>query len=189
MLHRLGRPGGTGVRGGAACMCCCSGRLHALACCSACAPVRCADIHTRCCCALPLPQYKFGARSGRAPVLLGCAKIALALLFGSSLLPLAQHFPQPLLGSLLLFSGLELAGAAAAEDGGRRGWALLLLTAAGIIGLGGDAAAGFGVGCAAAGALAAGDGVVGHWRRWRAEDEEVASSSKPSHPGDVEGLC
>ena len=50
--------------------------------------------------ASPTTQYKFGARTGIAPVLLGGMKVVLALLFGSSLLQLLQLFPQPLLGIL-----------------------------------------------------------------------------------------
>ena len=48
---------------------------------------------------------KFGARTGAAPVALGCVKLALGLTLGSSLAELLRAFPQPLLGSLLIFSG------------------------------------------------------------------------------------
>ena len=48
---------------------------------------------------------KFGARTGAAPVVLGCVKLALGLALGSSLAELLRAFPQPLLGSLLIFSG------------------------------------------------------------------------------------
>jgi MFS superfamily sulfate permease-like transporter len=54
-------------------------------------------------------QYRFGARSGGSVVMLGVAKMALALLFGGSLLVWLQQYPQSVLGVLLLFSGLELA--------------------------------------------------------------------------------
>ncbi|HUT23393.1 MAG TPA: putative sulfate/molybdate transporter [Sumerlaeia bacterium] len=54
-------------------------------------------------------QYRFGARTGGSVILLGCAKMALALLFGSSLLICLQNYPMSVLGILLLFSGLELA--------------------------------------------------------------------------------
>jgi MFS superfamily sulfate permease-like transporter len=54
-------------------------------------------------------QYRFGARTGGGVVMLGIAKIALALLLGGSLLVWLQHYPQSVLGVLLLFSGLELA--------------------------------------------------------------------------------
>jgi MFS superfamily sulfate permease-like transporter len=89
-------------------------------------------------------QYKFGARTGLAPVLLGGMKVLLALLFGSSLLQLLQHFPKPLLGALLLVSGLELA-ASARKESEQRGYTFMLLTAAAIMGLN-NTASGFAVG-------------------------------------------
>ena len=49
---------------------------------------------------------KFGARTGAAPVVLGAVKLALGLALGSSLAELLRAFPQPLLGSLLIFSGV-----------------------------------------------------------------------------------
>ena len=51
-------------------------------------------------------QVKFGARTGFAPVLLGLVKLGLGLLLGSSLAELFRAFPEPLLGSLLIFSGV-----------------------------------------------------------------------------------
>jgi len=54
-------------------------------------------------------QYRFGARTGGSVVMLGIAKMALALLLGGSLLAWLQQYPQSVLGVLLLFSGLELA--------------------------------------------------------------------------------
>eukprot|EP00879_Flechtneria_rotunda_P005037 GHRR01005314.1.p1 GENE.GHRR01005314.1~~GHRR01005314.1.p1 ORF type:complete len:365 (+),score=131.13 GHRR01005314.1:46-1095(+) len=89
-------------------------------------------------------QYKFGARTGTAPVLLGVLKIALALLFGSSVLQLLQHFPQPLLGAMMLMAGLELA-ASARKETSARGCSFMLLTTATILGLG-NTATGFVVG-------------------------------------------
>lgn len=53
-------------------------------------------------------QVRFGARSGAAPILLGVIKVLLGLLFGSSLFQLLKAFPQPLLGSLLIFAGMPL---------------------------------------------------------------------------------
>ena len=50
---------------------------------------------------------KFGARTGAAPVALGLVKLALGLVLGSSLAELLRAFPQPLLGSLLIFSGAQ----------------------------------------------------------------------------------
>ncbi len=48
---------------------------------------------------------RFGARSGAAPIVLGAVKVLLGLLFGNSLFQLLKAFPQPLLGSLLIFAG------------------------------------------------------------------------------------
>lgn len=73
-------------------------------------------------------QYRFGARSGAAPVFLGCFKVLFGLLFGSSLLPLLSAFPEPLLGALLLFSGIELASSCRSLNTAR-GWTFVLLTA------------------------------------------------------------
>jgi hypothetical protein len=81
-------------------------------------------------------------------------KVVLALLFGSSLLQLLQHFPQPLLsstcgaaavrtGMVLLLSGLELAASARKETQQPR--CFMLLTAAAIMGLS-NTAVGFAVG-------------------------------------------
>jgi xanthine/uracil/vitamin C permease (AzgA family) len=52
-------------------------------------------------------QYRFGARTGGSVVMLGAAKMVLALLFGGSLLVALQAYPQSVLGILLLFSGLS----------------------------------------------------------------------------------
>jgi MFS superfamily sulfate permease-like transporter len=54
-------------------------------------------------------QYRFGARTGGSVVMLGAAKMILAVLFGGSLLLWLQQYPDSVLGVLLLFSGLELA--------------------------------------------------------------------------------
>ncbi|UCE61314.1 MAG: putative sulfate/molybdate transporter [Phycisphaerales bacterium] len=54
-------------------------------------------------------QYRFGARTGGSIVMLGVAKMGLALLLGGSLLLWLEHYPQSVLGVLLLFSGVELA--------------------------------------------------------------------------------
>ncbi len=54
-------------------------------------------------------QHRFGARTGGSMVVLGVAKILLALVFGASLLAWLEAYPQSVLGALLLFGGLELA--------------------------------------------------------------------------------
>ncbi|PSC71766.1 molybdate transporter 2 isoform A [Micractinium conductrix] len=73
-------------------------------------------------------QARFGARSGAAPIFLGLIKLALGLLFGSSLFALLRRFPAPLLGAMLVYAGIELA-ACARRQRGERGVAVLLLTA------------------------------------------------------------
>lgn len=79
-------------------------------------------------------QVRFGARSGAAPIFLGAVKIFLSLLFGSSLFQLFQKFPTPILGAMLVFAGMEL-GAVARGQSGTRGMALMLFTAAVVIGV------------------------------------------------------
>lgn len=69
-------------------------------------------------------QARFGARSGTAPLLLGLLKIALGLLFGSSLYQLLKEFPPPLLGALLIISGSELAAMVSKQTGKRQWYAL-----------------------------------------------------------------
>lgn len=54
-------------------------------------------------------QYRFGARTGGSVIILGIAKIILAVMFGGSLLVWLSSYPESVLGVLLLFSGLELA--------------------------------------------------------------------------------
>eukprot|EP01026_Neomeris_dumetosa_P025897 TRINITY_DN2122_c0_g1_i3.p1 TRINITY_DN2122_c0_g1~~TRINITY_DN2122_c0_g1_i3.p1 ORF type:complete len:460 (-),score=46.15 TRINITY_DN2122_c0_g1_i3:256-1635(-) len=77
-------------------------------------------------------QVKFGAESGAAVVFLGLIKLALGLLFGSSLFSLFSSFPKALLGAMLLFSGIELASVAK-DQKGQRNWLLLLITAVGCL--------------------------------------------------------
>eukprot|EP00898_Chlorokybus_atmophyticus_P002796 jgi/Chlat1/3517/Chrsp23S03708 len=54
-------------------------------------------------------QYKFGARSGAAVVMLGIGKVVFALTLGSTLIFILQLFPATFLGVLLAISGVELA--------------------------------------------------------------------------------
>jgi MFS superfamily sulfate permease-like transporter len=77
-------------------------------------------------------QTAFGARTQGSILMLGAAKVLIAVLFGSSLMALALAFPQALLGVMLVFSGISLAeGSRKADDFG-----VLLLTAAGCVALG-----------------------------------------------------
>mmetsp|Transcript_6938 Transcript_6938/g.15816 ORF Transcript_6938/g.15816 Transcript_6938/m.15816 type:complete len:500 (-) Transcript_6938:202-1701(-) len=54
-------------------------------------------------------QYKFGARGGCAILMLGLAKIALALIFGQGVDTVVQYYPTVVLGVLVVFAGVELA--------------------------------------------------------------------------------
>lgn len=92
-------------------------------------------------------QYRFGARTGGSMVMLGGVKIALALLFGGSLLVWVQQYPESVLGVLLLFSGLELA-LVCRDQRARVDLMVMLATAAVCLAV--NAAVGFMVGWSAA---------------------------------------
>lgn len=93
-------------------------------------------------------QYRFGARSAGSVLILGSAKILLGLLFGNSLLGLIRHYPQSLLGVLLLFAGMELA-LVARDVKAKDDFFILLLTAGAILALR-STALGFTIGLALA---------------------------------------
>ncbi len=88
-------------------------------------------------------QYRFGARTGGSVAMLGIAKIALALLLGGSLLIWLQHYPQSVLGVLLLFSGLELALVCRDQDT-RVNFFVMLITAGACMAV--NTAVGFAIG-------------------------------------------
>jgi hypothetical protein len=54
-------------------------------------------------------QYKFGARTGCAILMLGVTKIILSLCLGKTLDAMIMYYPVTVLGVLLLFAGVELA--------------------------------------------------------------------------------
>ncbi|KAF3933154.1 hypothetical protein ABW19_dt0206061 [Dactylella cylindrospora] len=54
-------------------------------------------------------QYRFGARSGAAPVILGIAKVLVGLFFGSTVSALLVSFPKSFLVILVFAAGIELA--------------------------------------------------------------------------------
>ena len=95
-------------------------------------------------------QYRFGARTGGSVVMLGAAKMLLALLAGGSLLAWLQGYPQSVLGVLLLFSGLELA-MVCRDQTSRVDFFVMALTAGACMAL--NSAVGFLVGWAMAAAL------------------------------------
>lgn len=61
-------------------------------------------------------QWKFGARTGVAVVMLGLAKVALAIVGGPAFVKVLTFFPSPLLGTMLAFAGGELAAAGLRGD-------------------------------------------------------------------------
>lgn len=89
-------------------------------------------------------QYRFGARTGGSILMLGLAKMALAVLFGASLVAACSVFPASILGVMLIASGLEL-GHAARDVGAPRAHAVALLTVAACLALD-DFALGFLIG-------------------------------------------
>lgn len=95
-------------------------------------------------------QYRFGARTGGSVVMLGIAKMVLAVSVGGCLLAWLQGYPQSVLGILLLFSGLELA-MVCRDQAGKVDFFVMMLTAGACMAL--DAAVGFLVGWAMAAAL------------------------------------
>jgi MFS superfamily sulfate permease-like transporter len=93
-------------------------------------------------------QYRFGARTSASILFLGAAKLALAVLFGGSLLALLHVYPNSILGVLLSISGLELA-LVAMDLTERTAVTIMLATAAGILALD-STATGFALGWALA---------------------------------------
>ena len=93
-------------------------------------------------------HFRFGARSGTAPVLIGSVFIVLGVVFGSDGYALLKTIPDAVLGGLLLFSGIELALAARLQDYEGDDVFLVLLMAA--IGVAINPAAAFAVGLPAA---------------------------------------
>lgn len=74
-------------------------------------------------------QYRFGARTNGSILLLGAAKMAIAVTLGASLMGVCRVFPASILGVMLGFSGMELA--LVARDQTRKTDAFcMLLTAA-----------------------------------------------------------
>jgi len=95
-------------------------------------------------------QHRFGARTGGSVVMLGVAKLTLAVLFGSSVVVLLDAYPASILGVLLCFAGVELAQPAR-KAAGAEAWMVVAVTAAGCVFL--NTTAGFLAGITAAMAL------------------------------------
>lgn len=92
-------------------------------------------------------QHRFGARTGGSVVMLGIAKIAIAIALGTSAAVLLAAYPAAILGLLLCFAGVELA-LPARQISTRSEFFLVILTAGGI--LGADTLVGFLLGFGAA---------------------------------------
>lgn len=92
-------------------------------------------------------QYRFGARTGGSVIMLGAAKIVIAVSLGSSAAVLLAAYPASILGVLLGFAGAELA-LPARNCQGRNEFFLALLTAGGCLGF--NTALGFAMGIVAA---------------------------------------
>jgi MFS superfamily sulfate permease-like transporter len=74
-------------------------------------------------------HVRFGARTGGALVILGVLLLSVAFFFADSTRTLLRLFPLPVLGVILLFGGLELAGAGTTEEAAPEDRAVLVLTA------------------------------------------------------------
>jgi hypothetical protein len=106
-------------------------------------------------------QYRFGARTNGSILFLGVAKMAVAVIFGSSIMALCRAFPASILGVMLGFSGAELA--LVARDQTKRTDAMTAISTAGISLALNNVAIGFVVGLCVAFALRRG--------AFQAEDE------------------
>jgi len=92
-------------------------------------------------------QYRFGGRTGGSVVMLGAAKILVAVTLGGAAAVLLAAYPRSILGVLLAFAGVELA-LPARDCTARRDFFLAAATAGGVLGL--NTAAGFLIGFCAA---------------------------------------
>lgn len=77
-------------------------------------------------------QYRFGARTGGSIVMLGVAKILLAVLFGGAGILILKSYPISILGLLLFFSGIELS-LPARDCITKKSFLIVVITAVGIL--------------------------------------------------------
>ncbi|MDP2860083.1 MAG: putative sulfate/molybdate transporter [Bacillota bacterium] len=124
-------------------------------------------------------HYRFGARTGGAAVIIGAAFLSLGLFLGSGGMALLALIPTAAVGSLLLFSGFELAASSRVWRFPR--WAVGLALGVATLSFGFNPAVGFGAGLAAGWAL----------RRWcpaimvsmaQAEEERAYICSRDGGP-------
>ncbi len=76
-------------------------------------------------------QTRFGARSGRAPVILGVTLLVLGLVFADAVATLSALVPPAVLGAILFLAGLQLA-LGSREPGGEKVDRFVVLATAGI---------------------------------------------------------
>lgn len=90
-------------------------------------------------------HYRFGARSGMAPLLIGGLLLAMALFFSDAALGLLTLIPLPAVGAFLIIAGAELALSKRLTDARPDCWPAIALTALGTLVF--DAAVGLAIGC------------------------------------------
>jgi SulP family sulfate permease len=73
-------------------------------------------------------HYRFGARTGGAPIMIGAAFVVMALAFGELGFALLAMIPNSVLGVLLLFAGLELCPLVRSLKGNEEYFVALLIT-------------------------------------------------------------
>jgi SulP family sulfate permease len=96
-------------------------------------------------------HYRFGARTATAPLLIGLAFLAMGVLLGDGAIALLALVPAAVLGSLLFFSGIELALAASPQRYAGEAWAVVLVIA--VISVTASPAVAFAIGWAMAAAV------------------------------------
>jgi Molybdate transporter of MFS superfamily len=77
-------------------------------------------------------QYHFGARTGGSVVMLGVSKLLVGALLGVGAMTLLQYYPLSILGTLLIFAGIELSKPAMSIND-KRGYTIMTLTVIGIL--------------------------------------------------------
>ncbi len=77
-------------------------------------------------------QHRFGARTGGSVVMLGAAKMVIAVFFGTATIAILAAYPVSILGVLLVFSGLELT-LPARDCAKRNAFLIVAATACGIL--------------------------------------------------------
>ncbi len=73
-------------------------------------------------------HYRFGARTGGAPVMIGALFVVMALVFGELGFALLAMIPNSVLGVLLIFAGLELCPLVRSLKGNEEYFVALLIT-------------------------------------------------------------